>query len=134
AQSERGDDGQANAWQRAGDTSPGRGGRFHSRHHNRLMELRDRLFLHAREQGWAAVGVADLRPFETARERALAAIDAGRMDGMSWFSRERVDASSDLRRRYPWARSLLSLAWPYRPAMPLRGGRLPEPPPGEEGR
>ncbi|MHB8509557.1 MAG: tRNA epoxyqueuosine(34) reductase QueG, partial [Candidatus Dormibacteria bacterium] len=30
--------------------------------------------------------------------------------------RERFDAAGDLRRRYPWAASMLALAWPYRPA------------------
>ncbi|MFN2466007.1 MAG: tRNA epoxyqueuosine(34) reductase QueG, partial [Candidatus Dormibacteria bacterium] len=29
---------------------------------------------------------------------------------------ERIDAAADLGKRYPWARSVLALAWPYRPA------------------
>ena len=32
--------------------------------------------------------------------------------------RERVEASSDIGARYPWARSIVALAWPYRPARP----------------
>jgi epoxyqueuosine reductase len=95
--------------------------------------LRDEILNHAAEQGWAAAGVASVRPFREPRRRALAAIAEGRMDGMSWFSADRVDAAADLRRRYPWARTVLSLAWPYRPAFPLRAGNM-EPPAAEAGR
>jgi epoxyqueuosine reductase len=78
----------------------------------------------ARRLGFSACGVTSARPFTEARERGLAAIDAGRMDGMSWYSRERVEASADIGARYPWARSIIALAWPYRPA------RAAEPDPG----
>src|ERR1700686_180318 len=61
-------------------------------------------------------GVRAVRPFTEARTRALAAIDAGRMDGMPWYTRDRVEASADIGGRYPWARSIVALAWPYRPA------------------
>ncbi len=70
----------------------------------------------ARRLGFSACGVTSARPFTEARERGLAAIDAGRMDGMPWYSRERVEASADIGARYPWARSIIALAWPYRPA------------------
>ena len=72
----------------------------------------------ARRLGFAACGVTSVRPFSEARTRALAAIDAGRMDGMPWYTRDRVEASADIGRRYPWARSIVALAWPYRPARP----------------
>jgi epoxyqueuosine reductase len=72
----------------------------------------------ARRLGFAACGVTSARPFAEARTRALAAIDAGRMDGMPWYTRERVEASADIGGRYPWARSIVALAWPYRPARP----------------
>ena len=68
--------------------------------------------------GFAAFGVTSVRPFTEARTRALAAIDAGRMDGMAWYTRDRVEASADIGGRYPWARSIIALAWPYRPARP----------------
>jgi epoxyqueuosine reductase len=90
-------------------------------------ELRDRILERALDQGWAAAGIAGLRPFRGARRRALDAIEAGRMEGMAWFSADRVEASADLRPRYPWARSILSLAWPYGPARPLRGAPPPAP-------
>jgi epoxyqueuosine reductase len=73
----------------------------------------------ARRLGFAACGVTSVRPFTEARERALAAIEAGRMDGMTWFTRERVEASAGIGDRYPWARSIVALAWPYRPGRPL---------------
>jgi len=38
------------------------------------------------------------------------------MSGMDWYTPARVEASTDLSARYPWGRSLLALAWPYRPA------------------
>ena len=66
-----------------------------------------------------------MAPFEEARGRALAAIAAGRMDGMAWFTPERVRCSADLGRRLPWARSLLALAWPYNPAPAPPAGRRP---------
>jgi epoxyqueuosine reductase len=78
--------------------------------------VKEQLIAEARRSGFAAAGVTSTRPFGEARRRALRAIDEGRMDGMPWYTRERVEASADLRRRYPWARSIVALAWPYRPA------------------
>ena len=80
------------------------------------VALRDEVLARALEDGFAAAGVARVGPFRTARRRAHAAIDEGRLDGMPWFNRERVDGAADLRRRYPWAKAVLSLAWGYRPA------------------
>jgi len=70
----------------------------------------------ARRLGFAACGVTSTAVFTEARTRAVAAIDAGRMDGMPWYTRERVEASADIGSRYPWARSIVALAWPYQPA------------------
>jgi epoxyqueuosine reductase len=78
--------------------------------------LKEDLVAEARRLGFAAAGVTSTRPFTDARRRGLDAVDAGRMDGMPWYTRERVIASTDLRKRYPWSRSILALAWPYRPA------------------
>jgi epoxyqueuosine reductase len=78
--------------------------------------LKAELGLEARRLGFAACGVTSVRPFVEARDRALAAIDAGRMDGIPWYTRERVAASADIGGRYPWARSIVALAWPYPPA------------------
>src|SRR6202171_3294078 len=92
------------------------------------VEVRDRLIAHALSSGWGAARVAGLAPFKRARQRALSAIEAGRMDGMPWLSPERIESAADLRARYPWALAAISLAWPYRPALPPREARAPAPP------
>jgi len=81
------------------------------------VALRDELLAEARRRGFSDAGIGSARPFRLARARALRAIAEGRMDGMAWYHARRVEASSDLRARYPWGRSLLALAWPYRPAV-----------------
>jgi epoxyqueuosine reductase len=81
--------------------------------------LKQELLAAAVELGFTAAGVTGVEPFAQARTRALAAIDAGRMEGMDWYTRERVDAATDLGSRYPWAKSIVALAWPYRPARRL---------------
>lgn len=86
------------------------------------LGVKQEVIAEARRLGFVAAGVTSTRPFPEARRRALRAIDDGRMDGMPWYSRERVEASTDLRPRYPWARSILSLAWPYAPAAAPRRG------------
>lgn len=91
-----------------------------------LAVLRDQLLEEARARGFGSAGIASVRPFRRVRTRALRAIDEGRMAGMTWYSRERVEASTDLARRHPWARSLLALAWPYPPT----ATRPPEAAPG----
>jgi epoxyqueuosine reductase len=83
------------------------------------MGLREGLRAEALRRGWAALGVTGTEPFDDARRHGLNAIAAGRMHGMPWMSAERVTSSTDLGARYPWARSLVALAWPYRPARPL---------------
>ena len=78
--------------------------------------LREELRAEALRQGWAAAGLTDMAAFATARRHGLDAVRSGRMDGMPWMTEERVLASTDLGPRYPWGRSILALAWPYRPA------------------
>ena len=80
------------------------------------LKLRDQLIAEARRQGWAAAGVTSVAPFTIARQHALDAIAEGRMEGMPWYTAERVEKASDLGARYPWAQSVVALAWPYRPA------------------
>jgi epoxyqueuosine reductase len=82
------------------------------------MTLREELRAQAIQRGWCALGVTGLEPFTDARRRGLDAVAAGRMDGMPWMTAERVSASADLGTRYPWARSIVALAWPYRPVRP----------------
>jgi epoxyqueuosine reductase len=91
-----------------------------------IPQLKGELGREARRLGFAACGVTSVRPFTEARTRALAAIDAGRMDGMPWYTRERVAASADIGARYPWAQSIIALAWPYRPAPAPVESRAPD--------
>ena len=86
----------------------------------RWEALREDLRAQALRIGWSALGVTGLEPFTDARRHGLDAVAAGRMDGMPWMTAERISASTDLRSRYPWARSIVALAWPYRP------GRAPD--------
>jgi epoxyqueuosine reductase len=84
---------------------------------SRWETLREELRSHALKRGWCALGVTGTEPFTEARRHGLDAVAAGRMDGMPWMTAERVSASTDLGSRYPWARSIVALAWPYRPAV-----------------
>jgi len=77
---------------------------------------RQLLEIEARRQGFSEVGVTDLAPFEEAAERARQALAEGRLAGMPWYTRERIDQAADLGRRFPWGRSLVALTYPYRPA------------------
>ncbi|HEY7926194.1 MAG TPA: tRNA epoxyqueuosine(34) reductase QueG [Candidatus Dormibacteraeota bacterium] len=80
--------------------------------------LRDELRAEAQARGWCALGVSGMEADVEARDHGLQAVAAGRMDGMSWMTADRVRASTDLGARYPWARSIVALAWPYRPVQP----------------
>ena len=88
----------------------------------RWTALREELRAQALGRGWAALGVTGLEPFDEARRRGLTSVLAGRMDGMPWMTAERVQVSTDLQPRYPWARSILAVAWPYRPAPAAAAG------------
>jgi epoxyqueuosine reductase len=99
------------------------------RRHTRVVaqweRLRDELRVDALRRGWCAVGVTGVEPFVEARRRGRNAIASGRMDGMPWMTDERMVASTDLRARYPWAQSIIALAWPYRPVRaPAHADRL----------
>lgn len=83
--------------------------------------LRADLRAEALARGWSALGVTGVEPFAEARQHGLDAVAAGRMDGMPWMTAERVTASTDLGARYPWARSIVALAWPYRPVRAPEG-------------
>jgi epoxyqueuosine reductase len=94
--------------------------------------LRDELIAEALRRGFAAAGVAGVRPFLRARERAVAAVREGRMEGMPWYDERRAVGITDPAGPHPWARSLLALAWPCPPA--VAPGTAVRPPEGEPGR
>ena len=81
------------------------------------QRLRDELIAEALRRGFAAAGIAGVRPFLRARERGLRAVAEGRMEGMPWYDERRVLGITDPAGPHPWARSLLALAWPIPPAL-----------------
>lgn len=62
-----------------------------------------------------------MAPFDQAANRARQALAAGRMQGMPWYTEERITQAADLGRRFPWGRSLVALSYPYQPATTPRG-------------
>ncbi|MGC1183851.1 MAG: tRNA epoxyqueuosine(34) reductase QueG [Candidatus Dormiibacterota bacterium] len=82
----------------------------------RRLSARESLEIEARRQGFSEVGVTDLAPFDQAAARARQALAEGRLAGMPWYTAERIEKARDLSRRFPWGRSLVALAYPYRPA------------------
>jgi epoxyqueuosine reductase len=96
------------------------------------LRLREELIAEALHRGFAAAGIAGVRPFGRARERALRALAEGRLAGMDWYDEHRALGITDPAGPNPWARSLLALAWPLPPA--ARPGAEVAAPPGEPGR
>ena len=81
------------------------------------MSLTDDLKTRARELGFAAAGATGAEPFIEAEAAALARTKAGLMDGLPWWSAERVRSSADPRLRTPGAQSVVALAFPYEPPL-----------------
>ena len=67
----------------------------------------------AREVGFDLVRVASADEFAGDREIAFRRIDDGLMDGLPWFTRERVRRGSSPQELLPGARSVISLGWSY---------------------
>ena len=78
-------------------------------------DLTRRIKEYARAVGFDAVGVARAEPFTEDRAVLRERIAAGHFSGLSWFTAERADFSSDPRNLLPTARSIISLAMSYRP-------------------
>src|SRR5205085_11196796 len=79
------------------------------------LDLTRRIKEYARAVGFDVVGVARAEPFVEDRTVLRARIAAGHFSGLSWFTGERADFSSDPRNLLPTARSIISLAMSYRP-------------------
>ena len=67
----------------------------------------------AKEVGFDLVAVADATEFELDREIALSRIGDGLMDGLPWFTPDRVIRGTDPQELMPGARSIISLALNY---------------------
>lgn len=68
--------------------------------------------------GFIACGITTADPFPEAEAAMLAAIDAGYLAGMPWFTRERAHLACTPEELLPGARSLVVLAAPYRTSEP----------------
>ena len=75
-----------------------------------LRRLVDRL---ARSAGFDLVAVADAADFDADREQALRRIDAGLMDGLPWFIKDRVELGTRPHELLPGARSIITLGLNY---------------------
>ena len=80
------------------------------------MSIRSLIDQMAREQGFDLVRVSSAEEFEEDRRLATQRIDEGRMDGLPWFTKERVRRGSHPGELLPGARSIISLGWNYRTA------------------
>ena len=70
----------------------------------------------AGEVGFDLVAVTTADEFAHDRDIAVRRIDDGLMDGLPWFTGERVRRGSTPNELLPGARSIISLGWNYQPA------------------
>jgi len=82
------------------------------------MSLTTELRLRAGELGFSAIGVTSADRFSEAETVAVERTKEGLLDGLPWWSEDRVHASADPRRASPEARSVIALAFPYPPSSP----------------
>ena len=82
------------------------------------MSLKDDLETRAHELGFIATGATNAEPFREAEAAALDRTGAGLMDGLPWWTEERIRASAEPRRRTPTAQSIVALAFPH-PTAPV---------------
>ncbi|MGB3329923.1 MAG: tRNA epoxyqueuosine(34) reductase QueG [Thermomicrobiales bacterium] len=77
--------------------------------------LTARVKLLAAECGLAVSAVTSAEPFEGLADRIAAHIDAGHLDGLDWYTKERGAFAADVRNLHPGARSILSVGLNYWP-------------------
>jgi epoxyqueuosine reductase len=82
------------------------------------MTLTDEVKQRAGRLGFCAVGITNAEPFYQAEAAAAERTAVGLMDGLSWWSDDRVHVSANPRRLSPDARSIIALAYPH-PASPV---------------
>ena len=75
-----------------------------------LRQLVDRL---AYAAGFDLVAVADAADFAADRDETLRRIDAGRMDGLPWFTKDRVERGTRPAELLPGARSIITVGLNY---------------------
>ena len=83
---------------------------------------------YGRSLGFDVVGIATAEPFHRDEQAAIRRVREGLMDGLSWYTEERVRRANRPEALLPGARSIVSLAISYLTTEPARNG------PGPTGR
>ena len=77
--------------------------------------MKSRIVGHARDLGFEIVRVTTADPFPQDAKSAVDSIKKGHMEGMPWFTEERVERASDPGRLLPGAKSIIAVAVSYLP-------------------
>ena len=85
--------------------------------------LKDRVVRYARDLGFDLVRIASAEPLTPHREVAQERVRQGYMDGMPWYTEERVRKASDPQELLPGARSIIAVALSYLPSEEEKGER-----------
>ena len=84
----------------------------------------------AADHGLTVSAVTSVAPFPEAAAVLHDRLDAGHLDGMDWFTHDRIDVSEDIRNLHPTAKSILSVGLTYwsgpveKPDDGVRRGRI----------
>ncbi|MDP6402342.1 MAG: DUF1730 domain-containing protein, partial [SAR202 cluster bacterium] len=78
-----------------------------------------------REVGFDIVGITTAEPFIRDEKASLDRIRRGMMDGLPWYTEDRVRRATRPKSLLPGARSVISLAVGYLAGEPVSGGREP---------
>ena len=78
-----------------------------------MDEIKAFISQRALDLGFCAAGITDVRPFERHEAVALAHIERGFMEGLHWYTGDRVRRGSRPVDLLPSARSIISVAMPY---------------------
>ncbi|MDZ7727824.1 MAG: tRNA epoxyqueuosine(34) reductase QueG [Dehalococcoidia bacterium] len=79
-------------------------------------DTRAQVLARCRDEGFDPVRVAPASVIEDARQAALEAADAGRLDGLDWMTPEWLQRATDPGTFLPGARSVILCAIPYAPS------------------
>ncbi|MFH1141981.1 MAG: tRNA epoxyqueuosine(34) reductase QueG [Chloroflexota bacterium] len=77
--------------------------------------LKERVARHARDLGFDEVRIASAEPFGEEGMAAQERVRSGFMEGMPWFTQERVQMACDPQSLLPGARSVIAMALSYLP-------------------
>ena len=79
------------------------------------LSLKSRIASHARELGFDIVRFTTADPFPQDAGSAVQSIQNGYMDGIPWFTEERVERAADPGKLLPGAKSIIAVAVSYLP-------------------